>query len=60
MLLRGIDDENLICLLVKYHDARELDTYLLSRQFQAPRGAIAVLGCLQDLQVVEFHEDAID
>ena len=60
LLLQGLDDANLICLLVKYHDARALDAYLQSRRFRALRGAIAVLGCLQDLQVVEGHEVAMD
>ena len=59
LMLQGIDDANLICLIVQCHDARELDAYLQSRQFRALRGSIAVLGCLQDLQVVEFHSTAI-
>ena len=59
-LLQGIDNANLICLMATFQDPHDLSAYLQSRRFQALRGAITVLGYLQDLQVVEFHPVAID
>ncbi len=59
LMLQGIDDTNLICHIVQCHDAQELDAYVQSQQFRALRGAIAVLGCQHDLQVIEFRSIAL-
>lgn len=56
LLFQELNDENLVCWMGEWRGRADLERFLASETYRALKGAAAVLGHMEEAQLVEWSE----